>query len=471
MPDPRNKTDQYSIRRSQQNRAKIDPNEMTTAMELMGFSPELMQAALANAGDIYDQQNGPAPEFSPEDQQALAVLQGKVEQLQPVNAPAPIRSNTAGNPYALDLSGLSAGVQNLAASMVNAGRADELYGDPDKVDRFTSRAQDKIARAKQLREMAQSIPTTTGPSATGDPMNPAAREMLNDAQKLEDEAARELESADQARGVLGKAVDMERQQKEADQAKLDRESFINTFGKETYDQAMAGEREARNNASVTERERIRQNALTERALIDADRAYKVAKVQATAKATSSSRGRGSSAEGSNWPTMAQPSFVQEFIPTYSKPMKDRMKQLEGDDTIPSGILDGPITFETPEYYIPYIEEYQELKAKTQILDEIQLDAILYEQIQEDDYLPDVSTFTAPSDEQRQVLDYMKSSGLAPEMIEAYKYYNGISLTTAPKPESEKNPANNSFNAFFNSGVTGTPNPPTPADSTKSNNTP
>lgn len=429
---------------------KIDPAEMASALELMGISPDLMNAAVANAGDVYDQRNGEQPEFSEEDQRMLSVLQGQSEGLQqPIRAAAPIGPSLPGNPYAVNFSGLSGGLQNLAAGLANQGRMDELYGDPDKYEKRTQSALKKTNRAKELRTLADSMQSGDGaglPSFS----KVAVSEILADAQRLEEEAQKDISAAEASRGVLGKARDIEKQQKEAQEFKERRTDFIQDYGQTTYEGALSAQETADKQAAITDRAEYRQTQLNKRNKNEWSSRLKKASIEAKAVVEKAKISAGGGQDPENqWPVYADPKFIQKYLPEYREVMEERMSAIDAE-------LIDPLTLKPRMSLRPEVREQLEqrseaLKAQDVILENIGLEAISYENLKDKGFTPADFEFSAPSDQQRETLDLLKRSGTPPELIEAYKFYNGIKLNMAPKPPdnaSGKDSDSSNFGSTF-----------------------
>lgn len=422
-----NGNDQYDVRQAEQGRRiTLDPAQMETAMEIMGLSPDLMRAAFEGAGETYDRQFGEPEQFSEEDRRALSVLQAREQRLQPTETPAPIQGLLPGNPYAVNFRGLSQGLQNLVGSLVNKEKADQLYGDPEKRQTLMARSQNKLQKAKELRQTANSLMGTQGDLPGFPGTQEAAEQMLSDAEALEEAAARDAEAAEKSRGVLSRAKELEEQQAEAETEQEQREDFIRKYGSETYKQALQAERESREQKALTERETIRQQALNDRAQANIKYGIRKAQINARAKVQSSE------ADAGGFPTYAQPEYVKEFVPEYMGPIEDRLDELQNqlfyDDGTPIGTADPGLQ-----------QEFQTLRRHQQILREINLDAITYGQLKDDgvkaDQLPETRS---PSAEERQLIMWMNATGMPQEMIDAYKFYNRISLNKAPQgPETQR----------------------------------
>lgn len=439
-----NGNDQYNLREQQRSKrgvVKLDPNEMETAMDLMGLSPDLMNAALESAGSIYDTRFGQdQPAFSEEDQRALDTLQGRAKQLQPADVPAPIQGLLPGNPYAVNFRGLSQGLQNLVGAAVNANKAAELYGDPDKVESLTDSMGNKLQKARELRQMAEALELAGPAVAPGFDSSKTVNELIADAEALEEKAARDAEAAEESRGVLQKVRRLEEDKAEAKQAETQRAEFIRKFGEETYSQALQAEREGRQQQAITGRAQLQQQALTDRLQKEIQGNITEARIKAWAavqEANIKNRGRGQRAPGEepDWPIEAEPKYMQKFIPDYLDPIEDRMRDLQKTIT---GKASQPLVEGTTMYNVAadrdpeLMAEYEQLREIKDISDEVQLNAVTFENLKDQGYKAKDFPTHAATPEERQQLVRMKQWDMPPEMIEAYKFYNGISLNKAPQ---------------------------------------
>lgn len=429
--------DQYDLRSEQRKKrgvVTLDPNKMETAMEVMGLSPDLMNAALESAGTIYDTRFGEdQPEFSEEDQRALDTLQGRVKQLQPTDVPAPIQGLLPGNPYAVNFRGLSQGLQNLVAAGINANKAKELYGDPDKVEDLTASMNNKLQKARELRQMAEALDVAGPAVAPGFDASKTVNELIADAEALEEKAAREAEAAEESRGVLQKARRLEEEQAEAQQAETQREEFIQKFGQETYDQALQAEREGRKQASLTERERIRQRGITERQTSSEKYGIQKARIEAQAevkKAQAKARGT-SKKEGVTIPNEAKPNYIQKFTDSYLGTIEDNYDKLIDE-------------YQRGDTWTGSAEQAAERNRLRNIIEwtrDIDLQSEFWEEAEMDELPPS----HYPTGKEWQRLRQMEAADMPPELIDAWKFYNRISLTKAPDLPGQDTGNNNQGN--------------------------
>lgn len=443
-----NGTDQYDLRSKKKKRTiTLDPNQMQTAMELMGMSPELMDQALRQAGATYDvafdYKKGGG--FSEEDQRALDTLQGREKQLQPTDVPAPIQGLLPGNRYAVNFRGLSQGLQNLVGAYVNQGKAKELYGDPEKVKNLEARQEQKLTKARQLRSMADALKAAGPAVAPGFDPSQTVQELISDAEALEQAAAQEAQAAEESRGVLQKARRLEERKAEAEAEQTQREEFIRKFGEETYTQALQAEREGREQEALTEREKIRQRGITTRQESQEKYGIQKARIEASAevkKAQAKASGSGSGDTDQMIPNEAKPNYIQKFTDTYLDSVEDSYDKLLDLE------VNGTWTGTTKQ-----AEDRNRLRNIIEWTRDIDLQSEFWEEAEMDELPPS----HYPSNEEWQRLRQMEAAGMPQELIDAWKFYNRISLTKAPDAPGQTEPGDDAgnFGNIFNPPGEGT----------------
>lgn len=231
----------------------LDPHKVKSAMELTGLSPELMHKALKEASKAYDM-NFNYSTFTPTGQNMLNMLKSKIVQNQPVQQAAPIQGLRSNNPFSLNLSGLSEGLNSMTRALVNNKHMQNLYGNPDKETELKNTAQQKLDKAQKLKQLAYHMEQggSDSPSAMA-----TVSQLRGEAQNLTDSAQKDLTSADQYKGLLPKYLELMKEKKTAEEQKQARDKFIKQYGLEAYKQAVGALRDQAKEAAITKRANIK----------------------------------------------------------------------------------------------------------------------------------------------------------------------------------------------------------------------
>lgn len=407
-----------------------DPKKqkIMTAMEAAGVSFG-DEDPFGAAESVYTEAYGSPTTFSSEEERMLATLMGEIQSNQPVKASRGIQSGIPGNPRSVSLTGLSQGLNELAASMATSRNRDRLIGDPDAVDRFTASANQKLKKASQLKAEAQKMPDVINLDTGMNPMDNTIKfQLLEDAKALEEEAQKELKSADENAGLLAKARDLSVKKERAVNEENFRDQFIQKFGTEAYRQQQQTGRTVKAQEEATERTRLTQERMLKSTEVREREASKRARINADKAAKNST-------SKLKIPDKQKPDYVQEFAKTYKEGLKDSIKEIE----------------QSQEYQLDLLSEdlknrYEFLKWKQTFADDVHLDATFYEEADFEAGLPDNRR---PSDLEREKIEKAKRAEIPQELIDAYMYYNRLSFNAEPTLPGTNKKEPDSAQDYFN----------------------
>lgn len=396
-------------------------NALPSAFEEMGYSPDVYRQAYSDAGDLYDETYGePTDPLSEEEAADMRTLQMRREQLsQPVQTPQPTARRIQGNPYSVSLRGVQQGLYNLLGEQQRANREDQLYGEPDAVEKYSQRARDKRGRAKELRSQIEAM-RTPGASVeeqgiTNLPDESVQRgveqdileDMEQEAQALEAEAEQDEQRARKKKGVIPKLAELGTQQQRAEQEGQQKDQFVQNVG----DQIVQQQREKARMQAQMERELALANERTRRRLIEASK-------------NSSEDGTVVNENGLKIPNINyDPAIVRDEAEYHHDYLDEKIEQIENVYSNPYG--DGLRPKE--EWDEEDRDLYNTVLEQRQFLDEIRSAAKKYNRAESEDELPNYNYEENPQKIKRREkkASRMRELGVPDELINAYYYYNQL----------------------------------------------